>query len=238
MLSLLLSMMPAAAFAADVPVLLTASEAGVDVTVSENITLTSQAGSADLIVSDLTVKNNASIGSVEVTGISANAENGWSLVPAEAGFEAMQANAKKIYIGYGNHDFSSGPITSTILEITPGQTETINLAAKTGIVTSNISEQRVATVVLTIGIKQGIISFKIDGASYQAEAGSTWSNWINSPYGDKTPFSVEYGKEDDYIIYSYENYNLAVVYDKANYVYVQPSDKIINGYAYEIYEIV
>ena len=155
-LSLLLSMMPAAAFAADVPVLLTASEAGVDVTVSENITLTSQAGSADLIVSDLTVKNNASIGSVEVTGISATAENGWSLVPADSGFEAMQANTKKLYLGYGSHEFSAGTLKVSDMDIAPGQTETISLSAKTGIVTTDISSQKVATVVITVGIKKEV----------------------------------------------------------------------------------
>ena len=186
-------MMPAAAFAADVPVLLTASEAGVDVTVSENITLTSQAGSADFTVSDLTVKNNATIGSVEVTGISASAENGWSLVPADSGFEAMQANAKKLYLGYGSHDFSTGAFNVSDMDIAPGQTETISLDAKTGIVTSDISAQKVATVVVTIGLKNAVqlVSFTIDASimgegviECQAEEGMTWLAWVNSGYNN------------------------------------------------------
>ena len=226
-------MMPAAAFAADVPVLLTASEAGVDVTVSENITLTSQAGSADLTVSDLTVKNNATIGSVEVTGISASAENGWSLVPADSGFEAMQANAKKLYLGYGNHDFSTGELDVSDMDIAPGQTETISLDAKTGIVTTNISAQNVATVVVTIGLKNAVhlISFTIQDAEYQAEEGMTWAEWVDSKYNENG-FEIS-----DRVISIYYNSTLMNVCDEnfnrfngedtiiANKTYIYDTDK-------------
>ncbi|MBQ4650818.1 MAG: leucine-rich repeat domain-containing protein, partial [Firmicutes bacterium] len=207
-LSLLLGMMPAAAFATDVPVLLSASEAGVDVEVSENITLTSQEGAAELIVSDLTVKNIASIGSVEVTCISATAENGWSLASADSGFESMQANAKKLYLGYGNHDFSTGSLSVSDMEITPGMTKTIKLSAKSGIVTENIAGTEVARVVLTLGLKKikvGDTDITVnaeEGGLYDANGVmlASWDDLVNN-YGLDT--AAEYSSSS-----SAENYYL------------------------------
>ena len=106
----------------------------------------------------------------------------------------MQANEKKLYLGYGNHDFSAGSLDVSDIDIAPGQTETISLSAKTGIVTTDIASQKVATVVITVGIKNAAqrISFKLQNTTYNAEEGMTWLAWLDSEYNtDRYHFEPE-----------------------------------------------
>ncbi|MBQ6901343.1 MAG: hypothetical protein IJN72_10900 [Firmicutes bacterium] len=142
------------AFANDVPVLLTATASTLNVTVSENVTLTAVAGTEDLTVSALTVKNNAAIGTVEVTKLNAVAEDGWTLVEAATtDFDSMAANAKKLNLAYNGTDLMGEEIAVTGVEATPGQTASMQLTGKTGIVTNALTNEPVATVVVTIGLK-------------------------------------------------------------------------------------
>ena len=156
-LSLLLSMIPASAYASDVPIVLRLPATEIDVIVSERILLEGQDGTAELKVSPLTVTNNGSLGSIVVSEITAVTENGWTLVAENAGFETMAANAKRLYMGYKSHDFAEGSFTGTIAEAAPGESDTIQILAKTGAQTEDISNVAVAQIILTINLKENTI---------------------------------------------------------------------------------
>ena len=69
------------------------------------------------------------------------------------------------------------------------QTATIHIAAND----PDYAGEYKDTVTFTIAVKdvpKPLISFTIDGTSYQAEEGMTWGDWVNSEY-DNDEFSVD-----------------------------------------------
>ena len=156
-LALLFSMIPASAYASDIPLVLSMPVTEIDVIVSERVLLDGQAGTADLSVSPLTVTNNGNVGTIVVSEISVATQNGWNLASKVSGFEKMGANVKKFYLGYKDHDFVKGSFTGTIAELAPGNTSTIQLSAMAGAQTEAISDITIANVVLTINLKENAI---------------------------------------------------------------------------------
>ena len=69
------------------------------------------------------------------------------------------------------------------------QTATIHIAAND----PDFAGEYKDTVTFTVAVKavpKPLISFTIDGTSYQAEEGMTWGDWVNSEY-DNDEFSVD-----------------------------------------------
>ena len=69
------------------------------------------------------------------------------------------------------------------------QTSTIHIAAND----PDFAGEYKDTVTFTVAVKdmpKPLISFTIDGTSYQAEEGMTWGDWVNSEY-DNDEFSVD-----------------------------------------------
>ncbi|MBQ9961524.1 MAG: leucine-rich repeat domain-containing protein, partial [Firmicutes bacterium] len=120
-----------------------------DITISESISMNSDGTTENLMVSDLVVKSNMDLGVVNVTDISVNAENGWTLVKKGTDFISMNADSQQIYLGYSTHDFSKGSLKINDFEVAPGESKALSLSAKTGPIKTDISNQKVATVILT-----------------------------------------------------------------------------------------
>ena len=224
---MLISLIPAAAFASNVPVTLTAAPVSLTVTVTESIQLTRpDATKADLAVTDLTVTSGMTAGSVEITNMEVNTQNGWTLTTKGDSFESMAANSKKLYMGYGSHDFTAGDLELEDV-LAPSESKTYSLSAKTGITTQAISNEQVANVVLTIGLVDAgpaMIEFTINGTPYQAEEGMTWEEWAESDYND----SLIYHVLSDYIMGHSGN---VVRYDDT-ITDVLKTETIIDGHAY------
>lgn len=153
-LSLLIGMIPSAAFASETPVHISVEAAVLDVTVSPSITLSNPNESVDLTVTPLTVQNNAGLGSIEVTKIAVTPATGWTLAPAGSRFDVMAADSKKFSLEYADHDFTNGEFAAADIKAVPGETATLQFSAKTCASTIDISSQQIATVVLTIGMVQ------------------------------------------------------------------------------------
>lgn len=75
-----------------------------------------------------------------------------------------------------------------------------------------------------------IITFKIDFDTYQAIAGMTWGEWVNSEFNDAAdPWCVvDFGTETVRI----DNNGCSVIYANLG-DYVKPEEAIQNGYEYE-----
>lgn len=143
------------AFAAEesVPAYISAAATSIDVVMTESITMEKAAGSVDVTISDLEIENNSDVGVVKVSGINVNTgDTGWTLVAGTSDFSKMEANAKKLSVLTGSHDFSNGAWNQGI-EVNPNGTQTIAFTGKTGVVTSAVTNQKVAEFVCTLEYK-------------------------------------------------------------------------------------
>ena len=138
-----------------VPMCLTVNDVlTIDFTISEKIELTGSGESDELTVSDLVITNNSAMGQIELKSLEASSVDGWTLESMETDFVNMAANAKKIAVGYDDHDFVDGARTfaDDELLINASTSENISLDAKTGPVTQNVFNYQVARIIATIAI--------------------------------------------------------------------------------------
>ena len=192
-LSLVLTMMPTMVYAQEnsVPAYISIAATSIDVVISERMTMSAAAETENLTISPIEVTNNAALGPVSITAISVDTLDGWQLVPSDTNFAHMSANAKRIYLGYSEHDFSAGSLKANLV-VLPGETSTIQLEGKTGIVTSDVNNQQVANIILTIGINQSEPDDEGPAAGLYNEDGDLELSWddLVSQYG--------YDVEEDY----------------------------------------
>lgn len=136
-----------------VPAHITVAVTPINVTVPETITMNAAANSAELTISDYTVKNNSNIGVIKVDSLNVTAVTGWTLVADSTSFTTLPANSKQFSFKHGDHDFkTSGEETlSTGNTAAPGATATFSFTGKTGVVTNALNGVQVATVVATLG---------------------------------------------------------------------------------------
>ena len=120
-----------------------------DITISESISMSNDGATENLTVSDLVVKSNMDLGVVKVTDISVNEENGWTLVKKGTDFISMNADSQQIYLGYSTHDFSKGSLKMNDFKVAPGESKALSLSGKTGPLKTDITNEKVATVVMT-----------------------------------------------------------------------------------------
>lgn len=136
-----------------VPAHITVAATSIDVTVPAKITMTAAAGNPALTISDYTVQNNSTIGTIKVESLKVTEETGWTLVTDETDFAGMAANSQKFSFKHGSYDFATGA-TETLSSgntANPGATATFSFTGKTGVVTSKLENVKVATVVVTLG---------------------------------------------------------------------------------------
>ena len=138
-----------------VPVFLTVDgELSIDFTISEKITMTGSANSEDLVVSNLLITNNGPMGQIEVKKLELTAESEWSVMDSEADYPNMKADSKKFALVCDGHDFSDGAkvYQEDNFLVDVSKTGTIDFSGKTCPTTSSLSDERVANVVVTVGI--------------------------------------------------------------------------------------
>lgn len=120
-----------------------------DFTVSESITMTGTANSANLTVSELTVEN---LGSKAITVSSVQVDNilnGWTLAANSTDFAALAKDSKMFSLVIGEFDLSKGAYTAGGTIAVDGQ-KVFKLTGKTGIVSKSINQQQVANLIVTV----------------------------------------------------------------------------------------
>ncbi|MBQ9960317.1 MAG: hypothetical protein IJP00_00250 [Firmicutes bacterium] len=137
-----------------VPVYLTTPGIEIDFTISEKITMTATAGTAEATVTDLEITNNSTMGQIEVQKLQATAKSGWTIVSDTSDFANMAADSKKISLVSDGHDFSSGIKTFADDEKLVNATKTVNIdfTGKTCATKTATASGHVADVVATIAI--------------------------------------------------------------------------------------
>ena len=89
----------------------------------------------------------------------------------------------------GGNDVADNGVVAEFDTDKAEQTATIHIAAND----PDFAGEYKDTVTFTVAVKdvpKPLISFTIDGTSYQAEEGMTWGDWVNSEY-DNDEFSVD-----------------------------------------------
>lgn len=76
-----------------------------------------------------------------------------------------------------------------------------------------------------------LISFTIDGTSYQAEEGMTWAEWVASSYNT---IGAYISTRNSLVIYPHPSWGDCTVWDAADNKGEYSSDTIKSGYAYTI----
>lgn len=87
------------------------SGTGVDLSITEKVTIASTAGSPVLQFGDIVVTNHANTGQLKIAKVEVTAANGWTIKPdSESYFKNLKSNTKEVSIvADGVHDFSEGP---------------------------------------------------------------------------------------------------------------------------------
>lgn len=122
----------------------------IDFSVTEKINMTATANSENLTVDSLEVTNNSDMGVLNIDSIQATAVTGWSLVADTTDFATLNANANKFsLVADGSFDMSTGAYQAAGT-VAPAATDTTVLSGKTGMVTTVLSDVKVADVVVTV----------------------------------------------------------------------------------------
>lgn len=123
----------------------------IDFTVTEKINMTGAANSNDLTVDSLSVTNNNDIGVLNIDSMQATGANTWTLVADTTDFQKMEKDAKKLsLVADGSHDMTAEYTAAGTVD--PGQTDTTTFTGKTGIVTTALTDEQAANIVITVSI--------------------------------------------------------------------------------------
>lgn len=135
----------------DVEVSYADPETGSDVA-ADGIMMTGTADSPVLSITSLKVKNNNTMGIIQVKKVEIATEGGWTVVEDRSDFARMPADSKKFSLVSDDHDFGSGAYT-TVREVNPGVAITYEFTGKTGPVSAALDKVHVANAVLTLALK-------------------------------------------------------------------------------------
>ena len=152
-----------------------------DFTAPESLAMKVTQGHSDLTI-DPCVITNTGAEDLKLSQVEITAASDWTVVKASTDFTTADSK-NQIAFTAGGHDFSDGAYA-------PGETLAAgsNLSyTLTGQISANadlMSATQVASMVVTVEKAAALISFTIDGTSYQAEEGMTWGDWIDSSYNN------------------------------------------------------
>lgn len=121
---------------------------GIDVTVSDSITMEVMGGQTEATVSDLIVKNNANVGVLGIKKMSVQAKDEWTKVADTTDFAKLNMDAKKFSLVHANHDLMTD--YTTLQTVDPGVSHTIQLEGQSGPVRRQMNDVEIADVILTI----------------------------------------------------------------------------------------
>ena len=131
-----------------IPMYVTIPPSKIDFSVTEKINMTGYLGTTELVVDELSITNNNSVGSIKVDA-DVSGVNGWTVVNKDMEFEKLPNDAKQISITADiDKDMSQGTYADAET-IRAGETGAIFFEGETGAVSSNVEEQA-AKIVATI----------------------------------------------------------------------------------------
>ena len=169
---------PCAAFAdtANVALMLTVEEAPLDFTVTDSLSMHATQGKTALTIDSLAVTNTGTE-DLKVSSIAITPAAGWTVETSSTDFGA----AGKTALGFtcNGHDFSGGAYAPGE-KLAAGSNLSYTLTGQISANANLMSATQVASMVVTV--EKFIISFTIDGRSYQTENGMTLDEWAHSKY--------------------------------------------------------
>lgn len=207
------------------------------VTVPTSLPVTVQSNGTVVVSNACKIVNNGP-GVVEITNIQVNNSNGWNLVDFNTNFDSLENGIRYFGISlFGNNVQTNGTCNvSTISQINGKSNINVGYNVKIAPQTQAISSSTIANVIFTVSWKLApvsIIDFQIDGKTYQAVEGMTWSSWINSDYNTGLGTDSIVADGDKVGIESFVgSSSLFVGYVGYEEVYVKLTDSIIDGRSY------
>jgi len=144
----------------EVPVILSVAGvsdgAGIDFTITDEITMSAAAGSTLLNVSGMTITNNASAGQLKVDSLEAAAEEGWTIKADDADYFAeLKADTKEFSLVSEGNDFGQVPKKEfgESKRIAPsGGTQTFAFSGHIGTFRTAVTDTKVAEIIATISV--------------------------------------------------------------------------------------
>lgn len=134
-----------------VPAHITVPVTTIDFTVTEKINMTGTSNSNTLTVDNLEVTNNNNIGVINIDSVAAIGSNSWTIVETTTDFAKMAKDAKKLSLtADGSHDMTANYTSAGTVD--PGQTDITAFIGKTGIVSANVTDEKVADIVVTVSL--------------------------------------------------------------------------------------
>lgn len=230
-LLLLMAAFPCAAFAqtSKVPMYLTIVAAPLEFTVTERIQMEGVQGNDTLTINPLVVNNIGSSDTLKVSSIAvSDIGSGWTLSADSTDFTAAE-NAKAYSISCDGNDLSAGTYAPGTTIDPQGNVE-FALTGKVGTQSELLTDGSIANLVVTVEKAAALISFTIEGTSYQAEEGMTWAEWVESIYN-----TAEYkAYEVPNCIYFTNPYDNAVGIrtESGSVITVKKEDVVVSGRSY------
>ncbi len=137
---------------ATTPVHVTVSPTAVDFEITEKINMVGSANSTDLTVDSMEVTNLSQVGVLKIDSIDVEAEGTWEVMAMTTDFAKLAADSNKFgLMADGTHDMITA--YSDAGTVDPGATDTTTFTGKTGMVKTNISDQKVAAMIVTVSYK-------------------------------------------------------------------------------------
>lgn len=137
---------------ATTPVHVNMPSTAVDFEVTEKINMTGAANSTDLTVDSMEVTNLSEVGVLNIDSITVTAESGWEVLPMDIDYSKLSAGANKFgLMADGSHDMRSAYTSAGTVD--PGATDTTSFVGKTGMVKSDITDAKVANMIVTVSYK-------------------------------------------------------------------------------------
>ena len=134
----------------DVPVNMNMATTELSFTISESIEMSGDGSSTDLTVTDLEITNDGTVGVINIDYIELEAKNGWTLAASDTEWSKLAADAKTFGItADGIHDFSNGAYAN-VGTVNPETTKNIEFTGQTGMITTAITDENVANMVVTL----------------------------------------------------------------------------------------
>ena len=127
---------------------LNTSETAIDFTVTEQVNMSCQSNAYEMTVDDIVITNNSGVGVLNIDSVQATAANSWSLVSYGTSFKTLSKDAKKLGIAVNNKYLNTS--LTNLGTIRPEASFTLDLSARTGISTQEITNVQAATIVVTL----------------------------------------------------------------------------------------
>ena len=119
--------------------------------VTEKISLTGNANSVDLTADKtLDVTNNSAVGVLNIDSVAVSAADGWTNVAMTTDFTKLAADAQQFGLSADGSDLTTAYTGAGTVD--PGKTDSTEIAGKTGMVTAELSDVKIADLVVTVSI--------------------------------------------------------------------------------------